>query len=73
MGTLVEEQAALENADDVCAIANALLAAKHHDALRTAAGLLVIAQLLVDGDLFGRIALAELMREMADALDATIH
>jgi hypothetical protein len=73
MATQVEEQAALESADDVCAIANALLAAKDHDALRTACGLLVIQQLLVDGDLFARAALAALMREMADALEATLH
>jgi hypothetical protein len=67
------EQTALENAEHVCAITNALLAAKDHDALRTACGLLVIAEFLVDGDLFARITLAALMREIADALEATLH
>ena len=73
MATAVDDQAALESAEDVCAIANALLAAKDRDALRTACRLLVIAEFLVDGDLFARITLAALMRELADAIDATIH
>jgi hypothetical protein len=66
-----EEIAAHENAVDVIAIANAMLAAR--DPRRTAAGLITIAEFLVEDDLIGRLALAEIMREAADKLDVRIH
>ncbi len=58
-----------ENARDVVAIANAMLVARQHDARRASFGLLVVAELLVQDDIAGRIMLAALAREMADGLD----
>jgi hypothetical protein len=68
---LNDHAATLENAHDVVAIANAVMAAKQHDTRRAAAGLLIIASLLVDDDVVGRLVLATLMREAADELDVS--
>jgi hypothetical protein len=58
-----EERAALANAEDIVAIANALAGIKGHNRRRTAAGLLTVAETLLTGDVVGRIALACLMSE----------
>lgn len=58
-----DEADTLINAVDVANICNALLVARGHDARRVAAGLLVIAGLLVENDVLGKIALAALMAE----------
>lgn len=58
-----EERVALENAQDIVAIANAMLAIKLHDRRRTAVGLLTIIQVLVGDDVVGRVALATLLCE----------
>lgn len=63
-----------QNERDVAAIADAVLAARQHDARRASFGLLVVAELLVQDDIAGRIMLAALAREMADELDTvSIH
>jgi hypothetical protein len=58
-----EERSTLESAQDIVAIANAMLRIKSHDARRTAVGLLTIMEALLAGDSIGRIALATLMAE----------
>jgi hypothetical protein len=58
----------LENARDVTAIVNAVLAAKEHDARRTAVGLLTIINVLLADDVIGRVALATLLCEASAEL-----
>ncbi len=59
-----EDAAALENAQDVAGIVNAVLTTKCHDARRSAAGLITCAQVLIDNDdLIGRMMLATIMAE----------
>jgi hypothetical protein len=67
-----EDAATLENARDVSAIVNAMLAAKAHDPRRTAVGLLAIINVLVANDLAGRVALAAVMAEAAAELLSSI-
>jgi hypothetical protein len=50
-------------------IANLMLALKGGDARRTACGLAAMVQVLVDNDLLGRMALAQILREAASELD----
>jgi trimethylamine:corrinoid methyltransferase-like protein len=63
-----DNNATLENARDVAAIVNAMLAAKAHDPRRFAVGLLAVAQVLVGDDAIGRVTLATLMCEAAAEL-----
>lgn len=65
---MTHDDATLENARDVSAIVNAMLAAKAHDPRRTAVGLLAIINVLVADDVRGRIALAAVMAEAAAEL-----
>lgn len=58
-----------EDAIRTALIANLMLTLKDGDARRTAAGLLAMAQVLVDNDLLGRTALAAILREAANELD----
>lgn len=64
----VDDDATLENARDVTAIVNAVLAAKEHDARRTAVGLLAIINVLLTDDAVGRVALATLLCEASAEL-----
>ena len=57
-----------ENARDVTAIVNAMLAAKAHDPRRTAVGLLAIINVLIADDIVGRVALATLLCEASAEL-----
>jgi hypothetical protein len=60
------DDAVTEDARRVAAIVNAMLVAKGHDPCRTAAGLLVIQELLIaDEDIVRRVALAALLCEAA--------
>ena len=59
----------LEDATRAALIANLVLALKGGDARRAACGLLAMAQVLVDNDLLGRMALAQILREAASELD----
>jgi hypothetical protein len=61
-----------EDATRTALIGNLMLTLKHGDARRTAAGLLALAQVLVEDDPDGRIALAEIGREMASELESGI-
>ncbi len=63
-----EERATLENARDVVAVANALLAIKAGDRRRVAASMLALMQVLVADDVAGRVALAAVMAEAAAEL-----
>ena len=59
----------LEDATRTALIANLMLTLKGGDARRTACGLVAMVQALVDNDLLGRMALAQIMREAAHELD----
>jgi hypothetical protein len=64
---------ALEDASRTVAIANAMLAAKHHDPRRTSVGLLAVAEVLLKDDMIGRITLATLMAESIAELLAGVE
>jgi hypothetical protein len=66
------EREALENAHDIVAIANAMLAIKAGDRRRTAVGLLSLIQVLVGDDVIGRVALATLLCEASAELLSSI-
>jgi hypothetical protein len=61
-----------EDATRTALVANLMLTLKRGDARRTAAGLIALASVLVDGDVVGRIALAEIARAMATELESGI-
>ena len=58
-----------EDAIRTALIANAMLTLKNGDARRTAAGLVAMVQVLVEGDVLGCVALAQIMREAANELE----
>jgi hypothetical protein len=58
-----------EDAIRTALIANLMLTLKRGDQRRTASGLLAMAMVLVDNDLLGRMALAQILREAASELD----
>jgi hypothetical protein len=58
-----EQEDATRDAAQVVLIANLMLTIKNGDPRRTASGLLALAAVLVDSDVLGRLALAEVMRE----------
>ena len=59
----------LEDATRTALIGNIVLTLKCGDPRRTAAGLIALAQVLIEGDMLGRLAIAEIMREAAHELD----
>ena len=63
-----EDRAALENAEDIVAIANAMFSIKGGDRRRTAVGLLAVMNVLTTGDAVGRVALAALLCEASAEL-----
>jgi hypothetical protein len=64
-----EEAETLANARDVCAVANEIMNANNGDPLRTALGLLTVAEVLCERDAISRVALAKRMMQAAYALD----
>jgi hypothetical protein len=63
-----EDRAALDEAHDILAIANAMARIKSHDKRRTCVGLLAVMQAVLADDMLGRIALATLMAEAISEL-----
>ena len=59
-----EERAAVENARDIVAIANAMFAIKAGDRRRTAVGLATLMPVLLADDVLGRVAMAVLLCEV---------
>lgn len=72
MPTSPEDLVAIESATRMVAITNAVLAAKNHDALNSACGLVGVAQVLVHDDPVGRTMLARVMRDAINALDPDV-
>jgi hypothetical protein len=70
---LIDDKAALKNAHDIVAIANAMRVAMQGDAFEVACGLVVISKLLVGTDVAMCAALARVIlktvRELVDTMD----
>ncbi len=67
--SLNDEQRALDDARNVTTLANCVVAMTGPARRHAAAGLVVLAEVLVDGDALGAALLAQVMREAADTLD----
>lgn len=67
-----QDQAALEHATYIVAVANAVMAACRHDALRSACGLVSVAQVLAGDDAVARTTLAQIMLDAVHDLDGDV-
>ncbi len=65
----LDEERALADARNVTTIANCVVEMTGPDRRHAAAGLITLAQVLVDGDELGKAVLAQVLRKTADTLE----